>query len=34
MKLSEALCYNNNVRQARFHTLVEESENRGGKCSL
>ena len=32
MKLSEALCNYVCVRQVRFRTLVEESEDTGGEC--
>jgi len=33
MKLSEALRDYIHVRQVRFRTLVEEGEDRRGKCS-
>jgi hypothetical protein len=33
VKFSEPICNYIRVRQARFHTLVEEAEDRAGKCS-
>ena len=33
LKLSETLCDYIHVRQVRFRSLVEESDDRGGECS-